>query len=402
MLLRGRRMSAILLRIIIVTSVMASCGHVSAQSTELHPQELVTLAPQHEFGKTHLLGISADGKTALVWKWGRSRGYVAAIRMDSEEMTNKTADMVTHPLNSFTIPASGEFSYLELDFIERANHRMLWNFDDGPAPRDLCPGSVLLRHGDFQPIDEYVWVGIARTRAGEPYSLVKIRLADCSIIKSVAPDDKHVTTSGIRQLRISPTGTKVAYIIDRGVARGNLIVSERDIWIRDTATLDVLARIRPVKSWNYGSLAWSPDEKQLLAAAYNKGLQRGCHVFVFRSEDGIHLRSWDTAGCTSLAISMDGFFFATARTEIQPQGRWFLRRGIVDLYDVETGAEVAVAHLPWQKGDSDVEIDLVPIAFTADGKYVIASGGDMIVWELPEAAQLRGRRAETAAAQGDK
>ncbi len=131
------------------------------------------------------------------------------------------------------------------------------------------------------------WYNIRITREGYQPWEKKIRIQgevvsqiDALLIPN-NPGLRALTVTGVYKPVLSPTSTKVAYIISSDATKSGEIISKNGIWILDlrvgplgnkSEAKQIYKPITPVV-WKDARLLWSPDEKQVVLLLENRDSQ---------------------------------------------------------------------------------------------------------------------------------
>jgi len=223
--------------------------------------------------------------------------------------------------------------------------------------------------------------------------LVAISLPDCKVTRvgPVSPSDSDVQ---LIDAHVSPSMQHVAISTRR-----------QKIVIRDAKTLEFVKEIlTPTGLWLGEQIDYTPDGKYLFAIASNSisdNRDTRRYLLFFDSKNyelikKLDITKWqppilsdelnypsDYIG-TAMAISPDSRLMAVGFTREEKKLLWTMERAEIIVFDLSSGDEVARASHPAkkQKRDDPYASKINKLAFTPDGKYLLSSTHDTLVWEL--------------------
>jgi hypothetical protein len=226
-----------------------------------------------------------------------------------------------------------------------------------------------------------------------------LTLPDCkrTIIGPVNPSQTKVISGrllGSEGFSLSPGRDQVAYE-----------TREEVVFVRDTATLKTVKEIHPSSGLIFGrNPLYTPDGKFLLVVASNtifdKPETRRYLLFYdtknYEIARQLDITSWSppvlrddvavnsNALGTAMAVSPDSRLLAVGYTKEERKGFSTTEQAQIALYDLTTGEEVARAsHPPVKQQRDDPFIAKVgKLGFTPDGKYLLSSTYDTLVWQI--------------------
>ena len=259
----------------------------------------------------------------------------------------------------------------------------IWDLANGEA-RECSSANAMSQ--SFSLIDAQHVLNIMR-QAGKGERLAILALPECSQTKLSASVHSEPMAGSIW---FSPSRKEMAY------------VSGQKVVVRNTATLDVTKEINPPSGMNFGENAiYTPDGKFLLVVAANTifdkpdtkrflyfydttnyQLARQLDVTAWSPpvvNDEVALKS-SVIG-TAMAVAPDSRTIAVGYTKDQSG----TQQAHVVLYDLETGKELGRAVHPAIKENRDdpFAAQIGKLVFTPDGKHLLSSTNDTLVWEVP-------------------
>lgn len=207
--------------------------------------------------------------------------------------------------------------------------------------------------------------------------LAKFNVTGC-VLKHLGPiDPNNPRKQTWGNLALSRDGRFLAY------SNGEQVL------IRDLENNQVVRRLTAEPSFFKGTLAFTPDDKTLVAVT----CARGCsdsdaesknHLWFYNTSDYKKARELEVPKLTALKISPDSRLFAIAYKEEKQRALWRTEQGTIVLYDFLTGEQLARASHPSvkQRRDNPRAAEVSSLAFTPDGKYLISSTNDTRVWQI--------------------
>jgi hypothetical protein len=181
--------------------------------------------------------------------------------------------------------------------------------------------------------------------------------------------------------------------------RGGVII------VRDTATLKTVKQIEPSSGLIFGGRPiYTPDGKLLLVVASNTTFDKPetrRHLLFYDATSydvarELDITSWSPPVLredvavnsnvigTAMAISPDSRFLAVGYTKEEKKGFSITEQAHIVVYDLTTGEEVARASHPQvkQQRSDPFAARIGKLAFTPEGKYLLSSTHDTLVWEI--------------------
>jgi WD40 repeat protein len=290
-------------------------------------------------------------------------------------------------------------------FSENANetaagtHQKLWDVDSNNITRCLDKKQISLNQGEggvsiigainSKTILEKIW----QRESGD--ILVTMSLPDCRMTRvgPISASDANIRFSGLNN-SYSLSGENIA-----------LATREQTVVVRDTRTLDIKKEINAPADLRLGEqVIFTPDGKFLITLASNTiGDKPETHRYLlfFETQKYELVRQMDVTAWsppnlgadafhesnfigTVMAISGDGNLIAIGFTRTEKKFQTTMEQAEVVLFDLKTGAEVAKARHPAikQTRDDPFAARIGKLIFTSDGKYLLSSTHDTLVWEL--------------------
>ena len=269
----------------------------------------------------------------------------------------------------------------------------IWNFPTGEAEACSNDDAIHSSYMTFLSAQRALYAGWQASKREEP--LVTLTLPNCNrtIIGPVNPTDPKARIWAGGQFSLSPNRDQVAY------------GTGEEVIVRDAATLKTVKQIKPTSRLIFGgSPMYTPDGKFLLIVASNtifdKPETRRYLLFYdttnYEMARQLDITSWSPPDLrddvavnsnvigTAMAVSPDSRLLAVGYTKEEKKAYSITEQAHIVLYDLTTGEEVARAsHPPVKQQRDDPFIAKVgKLAFTPDGKYLLSSTHDTLVWQI--------------------
>jgi hypothetical protein len=364
----------------------------SPQPTKSHLAGLAkpkTMKLVREFKKNKLQDISTDGRLLLFYQsstrllsWHIPLGGGPAkqdqvpigddvLRVVELQSGRETAHISTKffPASVHFVPGTYKVFYSEptTDIGTRYIYK-LWDPISGEVlkPNVTAVYSVVLR-------DQQRAYGLDFDRpVGSGDRLIEINLQNWTRVLLGPVDPANDQTKIRSKLVVSPDKRFLIYTLDSRPQAIAWDIEKREVaWILNTSPYYVGRRV-----------AYTPDGKLLIISA---GYEDD-HLLVYDTASYQLVRRLEVPGATAIAISPDSKIVAVAYTETKEQRVFFgaTQRGVIVLYDITTGKELARASHPWVKltHNDPFVAKLDHLAFTPDGKYLMSGIYDTRQWEV--------------------
>lgn len=264
----------------------------------------------------------------------------------------------------------------------------IWDLANGEA-RECSSANAASQ--SFLLIDAQHVLKIAR-RPGKGERFAILTLPHCSQTKFSSIEHSDPMAASIS---FAPSRKVMAY------------VSGQKVVIRNTATLDVANEIDSATGMSFGENAiYTPDGKFLVVLATNTIFDKpNTKRFLYFYDTAnyqlarqLDVTSWSPPVVndevalksnvigTAVAVAPDSRTMAVGYTKDQSG----TQQAQVVLYDLETGREVGRAAHPAIKENREdpFAAQIAKLAFTPDGKYLLSSTNDTLVWEVPSKADF--------------
>lgn len=359
-----------------------------------------------EYKNNHLEGLSSDGRLILLYQTSTPmRTYT--FRSDTGRGKADQPDTHDDLLRVIELKNGRELGHLGTEafpgvegFIPNTqevfySERKQYAQKMGQAYKIWNPASGQLHVCLDNPAGGFSWpvfldqqqaIGIV-SQKGSSEILAKLTLPECTLtnLGPVAPERSK--NGAWQKLALSPDKRFLAYTIYPG---GELI-----IW--DIANKKVTERITPssllfdstLDYRAFGSnIDYSADGKLLIVNANivngNANVRKEYLLTFDTSTYQLKKRIEVPALATAMAISPDGRMAAIGYTEEMQKFFSTNEQGVIALYDLTTGQEIATAaHSEVKQRRSDPFIARVRrLAFTPDGEYLLSSTYDTRVWQI--------------------
>jgi hypothetical protein len=375
-----------------------------------------------EYRKNSLKDISSDGTLMLFYQTSTPmRTYTVPLDGSPSKPNQPVADDILRIVereggrqisrigtNSFPYSAQFVPGTQQVFYSEQKEHakpgilEKLWNPTSGQvlvcldSQLDLQPNETFL---NITAISPQKAIGALAQEGSEGDLVVALTLPNCNrtIIGPVNPSDPKTRFGGVfgsRQFSLSPNRDQVAY-----ETRGGVII------VRDTATLKTVKQIEPSSGLIFGGRPiYTPDGKLLLVVASNTTFDKPetrRHLLFYDATSydvarELDITSWSPPVLredvavnsndigTAMAISPDSRFLAVGYTKEEKKGFSITEQAHIVVYDLTTGEEVARASHPQvkQQRSDPFAARIGKLAFTPEGKYLLSSTHDTLVWEI--------------------
>lgn len=262
----------------------------------------------------------------------------------------------------------------------------LWNYSTGKV--EVCGGFDAGGFGYATFIDEHQVLATS-------YSLVKLKLPDCSKLLTAQADPSSPKYFPHSRPILLPGGSHLAYAL-----------GPKDVVIRDKNTLEVIKLVTPPQGLFFYDdvIIYTPDGKVLLIAAstmLGDTTNSKQYLLFYNTKTYELARQLDISpnkptGANSgranesivfsnaihkMAVSTDSRILAIGRRSRDE------RQAFVLLFELETGKELAItSHAPVKPQRSDpFSARINHLAFTSDGKYLLSSTHETRVWRIERA-----------------
>lgn len=311
-------------------------------------------AKQERFPSGNSLRVVESGTWATVARIGCSECYRARFSPSGKEVF---------------------FSDLVRVEGELISTRTLWEPASGKVRN--CPTDPEGGFGAFAFLDEQTLLGTARGTAGRGNLLARMSLPDCSVsvvgpIDPAEPDQEVTTASGVV---LSPD-RKYAVVRTR---------PWRQAIVWDMENNKVVRRLdSPEPLWDL--VVWTPDGRRVIFTPWSLTSDSRC-LWLYDTSTYQPRCINNAAGHhaeRALAVSPDSRTLAASYV-VEEETRWrTIERAVIVLYDLETGQEVgrALHSKITQKRNRPFAAWISHLLFTRDGRYLLSSTDDTVVWEL--------------------
>jgi len=269
----------------------------------------------------------------------------------------------------------------------------IWNIPKGEAKSCSDDDAIHSSYITFLNNQLALFAGWQESNKEEP--LITLTLPNCKrrIIGPANPSDAKARIWGGMGFSLSSDRHQVAY----GTAD--------KVVIRNAATLNTVKEIKPPSGLIFGGLPiYTPDGKFLLVVAsntiYDKPETRRYLLFydttTFRIWRQLDITRWSPPDLrldvavnsnvvgTAMAVSADSRLLAVGYTKEEQKFSSTTEQAQVVLYDLTTGEEVARASHPSRKHNPNdpFPAKVTRLTFTPDGKYLLSSSYDTLLWEI--------------------
>ena len=382
------------------------CGSptMSVANQAVKPMDSKSLKLVSQYKRNKLEEISSDGNLLLFYETSNPvRTYT--IHADGKGIANQpdtNTDVLRvvertsgrelgrmrvgfFPEDVQLIPGTQRIFYTEPKLVDgKLEWRIkIWDLANGEA-RECSSANAMSQ--SFSLIDAQHVVNIKRQQGkGERFAIQA--LPNCSQTKFSSIEHSAPMAGGIS---FAPARKAMAY------------VSEQKVVIRNTATLDVTKEINPATGMNFGENAiYTLDGKFLVVLAANTFFDKpDTKRFLYFYDTAnyqiarqLDVTSWSPPVVnnervfqsnvmgTAIALAPDSRTIAVGYTKDKSG----TQQAQVVLYDLEQGREIGRAtHPAIKENRSDpFAAQIGNLAFTPDGKYLLSSTNDTLVWEVP-------------------
>jgi hypothetical protein len=333
--------------------------------------------------------IPIDGSPSKANQLETSAGTLRVVEREGGREVGSVR-VLFFPENVQFTPGTQQVYYTEPTYNKQGRVFRLWNFSTGESKTCSDPDAVNFRHAIM--VDAQHAFGVVLQENGGEL-LGKLTLPDCSqaVTESVNPSNpKSMTWGG---LQLSHNKRYLAY----GTGEAAIV--------REAASLKVVKRIEPPSGLIFGgSPIHTQDDKFLLVVASNTifdKLETKRFLLFYDTTNyevarRLDITSWsppvlrddvavnsNVVG-TAMAVSPDSRVIAVGYTKIKRKAFSTIEQAEVALYDLTTGEEVArVSHPPVKQQHNDpFAAKITRLAFTPDGKYLLSSTHDTLVWQI--------------------
>ncbi len=387
-------------KILITTLLLISCAVVPLQGYQTTSLKVIS-----GFKNSKLQEISADGRLLLFYETNRPmRTYT--IRSDGSTHTSKTGNDVLrlverasgrelgrirvefYPQDIQLIPGTQRVFYKEPKLVnEKLEWRLkIWDVGSGEA-RECSNENVADR--SFNLIDAQHGLTLFRNVNG--FSILS--LTDCSQGKVSPIDPANLNARVDGAVSFSPARTEFAY-----VAANKLI-------FRNSATLDVLREINQEAGLILGqSPIYTPDGKFVMVLATNTirdkpETKRFLFFYDTRNYEllkRLDITNWKPPEVrddvtmqsnfigTTMAIGPDSTTIAVGYIREKTNMFWITEQAEFVIYDLATGEEIARGSHPKikQQRDDPFAATIGKLSFTPDGRQLLSTTNDTLVWDI--------------------
>ena len=381
------------------------CGSptMSAVSQPVKPVDTESLKLASQYKRNKLEGISSDGNLLLFYETSKpvrtytiqADGKVFANQPDTNTDVLRVIERASgrelgrirvgfFPEDVQLIPGTQRVFYTEPKLVDgKLEWRIkIWDLANGEA-RECSSANAMSQ--SFSLIDAQHVLNIMRQQGkGERFAI--LALPNCSQTKLSSIEHSDPMAGSIS---FTPARKEMAYI------SGNKVV------IRNTATLDVTKEINAATGMRFGENAiYTPDGKFLVVLATNTIFDKpDTERFIYFYDTAnyqiarqLDVTSWrppvvndevsfqsNVIG-TAVAVAPDSRTIAVGYTKSQ-SGK---QQAQVVLYDLEKGTELGRAAHPAIKENREdpFAAQIGKLAFTPDGKYLLSSTNDTLVWDV--------------------
>ena len=377
---------------------------MSVANKAVKPVDSKSLKLVSQYKRNNLQEISSDGNLLLFYESSKPvRTYT--VRADGKVIANQP-DTNTDVLRVVERSSGRELGRLRVGFFpedvqlipgaqrvfykepKRVAGRLewrikIWDLANGEA-RECSSANAASQ--SFSLIDAQHVLNIMR-RPGKGERFAILALPNCSETKFSSIEHSDPMAGSIS---FAPARKEMAY------------VSGQRVVVRDTATLDVTKEINPASDMSFGENAiYTPDGKFIVVLATNTIFDKpDTKRFLYFYDTAnyqfvrqLDITSWNPPVVneevalrsnvigTAVAVAPDSRIVAVAYTKDQ-SGR---QQAQVVLYDLENGNEVGRAAHPAIKENREnpFAAQIHKLAFTPDGKYLLSSTDDTLIWEVP-------------------
>lgn len=358
-----------------------------------------------QFEHNILQDVSDDGRRLLFYQTGEPTRVSSAARPAGEaqqpgdvlrvverEGGREVARVKVNffPESAQFVPGSQTVFYKEPSSDGLQYRLKTWDFSTGESKACADADAVNFRHAAAVGAGSVVGAVLQR-EGGE--ALGRLSLPGCAtqIAGPVNPSDPKAMTWG--GLRLSPDKRHLAY------GTGASVV------VREAATLRVAGQLSAPAGLIFGgSPLYTPDGKTLLVFASNTAVDTAetkryllfYDAATYEALRRLDITSWSpprpggeratpsSAVGTAAAVSPDGLLLAIGLTAESRKGSSAVEQAQVVLYDLASGREAGrVTHQPVGRRRNDpFAAKVTRLAFTPDGKYLLSSTYDTLVWQL--------------------
>ena len=382
------------------------CGSptMSVVNQAVKPVDTNSLKLASQYKRNNLQGISSDGNLLLFYESSKPvRTYT--IQADGKGIANQpdtNTDVLRvverasgrelgrmrvgfFPEDVQLIPGTQSVFYKEPKLVDgKLEWRIkIWDLTNGEA-RECSSANAASQ--SFSLIDAQHVLNITRQPGkGERFAI--LALPNCSQTKFSSIEHSDPMAGSIS---FAPARKEMAY------------VSGQKVVVRNTATLDVTKEINPATGMNFGENAiYTLDGKFLVVLATNTVFDKpDTKRFIYFYDTAnyqlarqLDVTSWSPPVVndemalksnvigTAVAVAPDSRTMAVAYTKDQSG----TQQAQVVLYDLEKGREIGRAAHPAVKENRDdpFAAQIGKLVFTPDGKYLLSSTNDTMVWEVP-------------------
>jgi hypothetical protein len=248
--------------------------------------------------------------------------------------------------------------------------RTLWEPASGKVRN--CPTDPKVGFGSFVFLEAQTLLGTVGR------SLARMSVPDCSVsvIGPIDPAEPDRQLNSALGVVLSPDKRYAVLPTHPG---GGAVV-----W--DVENNKVVRRLDSASSYFEGEVTFTPDGRRVI---FKTSTERRDRDFLLVYDTATYEsrrinHASDFSGATRLAVSPDSRTLAVSyRTEEETRWRT-IERAVIVLYDLETGQEVgrAVHSKTTQKRNKPFAAWIGRLLFTRDGRYLLSSTGDTVVWEV--------------------
>ena len=386
---------------------------LAGNSMMLEAREKKSLKLVAEYKKNSLEDISADGRLLLFYQTGTpirtytfpldgGRGkahqppvYDDLLRVVERESGRELRRVRVQffPEDVQFIPGTEQVFYKE---PHNKGHKLewrfkMWNLSTGDAV--TCSEENVAHFAYTTFVNGQYALGALWQENNGGELLIARTLPGCkqSVIGPIDPTDSANKVWG--GLNLSPSKSFFAY------------GTGKELIIRDTANLSSARRINPPSGLIFGGgPIYTADGKYLLIVTSNTILDKPetkryllfYDATNYKLARQLDITSWSPPDVrddvavnsnvigTAMAVSPDSRLLAVGYTKEEKKGFSITEQAYIVLYDLATGEEVARASHPvvrQQRNDPFVA-KIGKLAFTPDGKYLLSSTHDTLVWEI--------------------
>ncbi len=395
----------------LMASLLCGCQPASLATTGITSEKGTALKQATEYKRNILQDISADGRLLLFYQTGApTRSYTIPLGggQASANQPPSTDDVLRvverasgrevaqikvgfFPEGAQFIPDTQQVFYKEPSGGSKPGWRFkTWNFSTGEAKACSDEDATSFRHATVVDA-RHILGAVLQENGGEV--LGKLTLPDCSrtLTNPVnLANPKNMIWGG---MNVSPSVRHLAY------------GAGEEVIIRDATTLNTIKSITPPSGLIFGGEPiYTPDGKFILVVASNTILDKPetKRYLLFYDTTNyevarrLDITSWSPPKVrddravsssvvgTAMAISPDGRLLAVGNTREEKKAFTTTEQAQVTLYDLTTGEEVARASHPpvKQQRNDPFAAKVTRLAFTPDGKYLLSSTYDTLIWEV--------------------